>query len=320
MITMYENNKYIKSPIFYMGNKYDLLYELLPRFPKEDEVETFIDLFGGSGTVSLNVPYKNIIYNELNHNIVDLLNMFKIYNSEEIIKHIEKRVIDFELPTKTTDLRCVDKELREKENKNYLNFRRFYNKQENKSLLDLYTLTFYSFCNCIRFNSKNEFNMPFGNRCILDVHKQQIKECCESLQNKNINIYNKNAFNILNNIKEYNDRLFIYLDPPYSNTMAIYNESRAFGGWTIEEDNKLFAELDRLHKLGVKWCMSNVLENKGKFNNHIQEWANENGYEIIYLEDKTYSTFGTGNSNSKEIMVVNYETPFKKFNIFDFID
>ena len=70
-------NNYIKSPIFYMGGKYDLLPELLPRFPKEQEIDTFIDLFGGSGTVSLNVPYKNIIYNELNENIVNLLYMLK---------------------------------------------------------------------------------------------------------------------------------------------------------------------------------------------------------------------------------------------------
>lgn len=39
--------KYIKSPIFYMGNKYDLLHELIPRFPKKEEINTFIDLFGG---------------------------------------------------------------------------------------------------------------------------------------------------------------------------------------------------------------------------------------------------------------------------------
>ena len=222
------------------------------------------------------------------------------------------------MPTKTTDLRHCDKDVREKENLNYLKFRDFYNKQEEKQLLDLYTLTFYSFCNCIRFNSKNEFNMPFGNRCLLDIHKNQISQCCSVIKNKKIQIFNKNAFDILKDIK--NDKTFVYLDPPYSNTLAIYNENRAWGGWTIEEDIKLFNELDRLNNLGVKWCMSNVLENKGKNNNHIKEWANKNGYEIINLENKTYSTFGKGNSNSKEIIVVNYEPPFKQYNIFDFLE
>lgn len=313
-------SNYVKSPIFYMGNKYDLLYELLPRFPKEDEVETFIDLFGGSGTVSLNVSYKNIIYNELNNNIVDLLNMFKKYSSDKIIQHIENRVKEFNLPTTTTDLRRVDKELRDVENINYKNFRDFYNKQKQKNILDLYTLTFFSFCRCIRFNSQNEFNMPFGNQCFLEEHKTFIKNANNILNNKNIIFKNKNAFDLLSEIKEYNSKTFIYLDPPYSNTMAIYNEQRAFGGWNIEDDLKLFNELDRLNKLGVKWCMSNVLENKGKENNHIKDWALNNGYEIIYLEDKVYSTFGSGNSNSKEVMIVNYEAPFKKYNMFDFLE
>ena len=310
----------IKSPIFYMGGKYDLLNELLPRFPKKEEVEIFIDLFGGSGTISLNAPYKNIIYNELNNNIVNLLYMFKNNKSDDIIKHIEKRIVEFDLPTYTTDLRCCDKNIRKQQNENYLKFRDFYNKQENKKLLDLYTLTFYSFCNCIRFNSKNEFNMPFGNRCFLEKNKEQIKKTNEILNKKNIEIKNEDAFEILKSITKENKNMFIYLDPPYSNTMAIYNEQRAFGGWTIEDDFRLFEELNRLNKLGIKWCMSNVLENKGKNNNHIKDWADKNCYEIIYFEDKTYSTFGTGNSNSKEIIVVNYETPYKKFNIFDFMN
>lgn len=314
---------FLKSPIFYMGNKYDLLYELIPRFPKSDQVETFIDLFGGSGTVSLNVPYNNIIYNELNNNIVNLLQLFIDYEEKEIIKHIENRIEQFELNKEGTDVRQnVEniERIREKYNQNYLNFRDFYNNQENKNILDLYTLTFYSFCNLIRFNSKNQFNMPFGNRCFLDIHKQQIKQCCENIKNKNIKISNKNALDLLKEIKEYNNKMFIYLDPPYTNTMAIYNESREFGGWGVEDDLKLFEELDRLNNLGVKWCMSNVLENKGKNNNHIKEWAEQKGYEIIYLEDKTYSSLGKGNANSKEIMVVNYETPFKKYSIFDFIE
>lgn len=309
--------KYVKSPIFYMGNKYDLLHELLPRFPKENDVGTFIDLFGGSGTISLNAPYKNIIYNELNINIVNLLNMMKNENSQDLINHIENRINEYHLPRVTTDLRYVDKELREKENQNYLRFRTFYN-LSFRDVKDLYTLTFYSFCNCIRFNSNNEFNMPFGNRCLLDTHKEQIIETNKILNNKNIIIKNKDAFELLENIKDNEDNLFIYLDPPYSNTTAIYNENRAFGGWTFEEDNKLFNELDRLNKLGVKWAMSNVLVNKGKENTHIKEWAKKNNYEIIYLENKTYSTFGTGNSQSLEVLIVNYETPYKKLRLFDF--
>lgn len=310
-----------KSPIFYMGNKYDLLCELLPRFPKKEEVGTFIDLFGGSGCISLNVSYDNIVYNELNNNIVELLSLFKKCNANEIIKHIEKRIEEFDLPRLSCDIRTshYTKELKEKSNKNYLKFRNFYNKQSEKDYKDLYTLTFFSFCNLIRFNSKNEFNMPFGNRCFLQEHKKNIHNACDILKNKKIVFQNQDAFTILKSIKSNDKKYFIYLDPPYSNTMAIYNENRSFGGWGIEDDYKLFDELDRLNKIGVKWCLSNVLENKGKTNYHLKEWANKNNYEVIYLEDKNYASLGKGNANSLEIVIVNYDTPFKKFNIFDFI-
>lgn len=40
---------YIKSPINYTGNKYKLLGQIVPLFPKN--VNRFVDIFGGSGTV-----------------------------------------------------------------------------------------------------------------------------------------------------------------------------------------------------------------------------------------------------------------------------
>ena len=314
--------KYIKSPIFWMGNKYDLLYELLPRFPKKEEIDVFIDLFGGCGTISLNVDYNNIIYNELNNNVVDLLMLIKNNEPQIVINHIKSRVEEFDLNKEGTDVRRNIKDIEKIRNyysDNYFKFRDFYNKQENKNILDLFTLTFFSFCNLIRFNSKNEFNMPFGNRCFIKEHETVINNAYNVLQNKNITFSNNNAFNILKNITNNNKRTFVYCDPPYTNTTAIYNEQIAFGGWSIEDDYKLFAELDRIDKLGVKFALSNVLENKGLNNDHIYKWAIENNYNVIYLEDKNYSALGKGNANSKEVLITNYEPPYKKYNIFDFI-
>lgn len=305
-----------------MGNKYDLLHELIPRFPKKEEINTFIDLFGGGGTISLNVPYENVIYNELDNNVFNLLMLIKNNEPQIVINHIKSRVEEFDLNKEGTDVRQNIKDIEKIRNyysDNYFKFRDFYNKQENKNILDLFTLTFFSFCNLIRFNSKNEFNMPFGNRCFIKDHETIINNAYNVLQNKNITFSNDNAFNILKNIKNNNDNIFIYCDPPYTNTTAIYNEQKAFGGWSIEDDYKLFAELDRIDKLGVKFALSNVLENKGKINNHIYEWANKNKYRIIFLEDKQYASLGKGNANSKEILITNYEPPYKKYNIFDFL-
>ena len=132
----------------------------------------------------------------------------------------------------------------------------------------LYTLTFYSFSNLIRFNQKSDFNMPYGNRCYRKKHKDQIKDWCNVVRNRDIEIKQKDAFDILQDtIFDKDD--FIYLDPPYSNTLAIYNEKRAFGGWGVEDDYRLFEILEKLDKCGIKWGLSNVFKNKDYTNEHL---------------------------------------------------
>lgn len=307
----------IKSPIFYMGNKYDLLDDLLMYFPKKEAVDEFIDLFGGSGVVSLNVPYIDITYNELNSNIFNLLH--KIFNTkpEKTINHIKNRVSEFKLLIKGIEKGV--KGYKEFENQ-YYKFRQFYNEQKEKDYLDLYTLTYFSFSNLIRFNNKDEFNMPFGHRCYLDkTHENNIIKSYYVVQEKKIKMLNMNAFDLLESITK-NEQQFIYLDPPYTNTTAIYNEQRAGGGWSIDDDNKLFQELNRLNKLGIKWAMSNVLENKGIKNTHIEEWAKNNNYKIIDFENKQYSALGKGNAKSREVLIINYKPPFERYDIFDFME
>lgn len=307
----------INSPIFYMGNKYKLLPQLLPIFP--DKINTFYDLFGGSGSVSLNVKSNKVVYNELNYNIYKLFELFIIYDSNTIIEHIEKRVKEFHLPTVSCDVRAKHYEEKYKleHNDNYLKFREFYNKS-NKNYLDLYTLTFFSFCNLIRFNSKSEFNMPFGNRCFLSEHKPLIEYCCWQMKRMNIQLYNTDALQyIKDNIDNFKEDDFIYLDPPYLNTMAVYNEKRAFGGWNINNDYEMFELLELLDKKGIKWGMSNVFKNKEYTNEHLIEWCNKNNWNVNHL-DCEYASLGKGNSNTDEVYICNYNTP-KQMTIFDFI-
>ena len=314
--------RFIKSPIHYMGGKYDLLPSMIEQFPKKEEVSVFYDIFGGSGTVSLNVPYDNVVYNELNDNMVNLLKMIKEENPQDIIEHIQKRIKEFELNEEGTDIRQnyegVEED-RKKYNEKYLNFRRFYNKSEEKDIKDLYTLSFYSFCNLMRFNSKNEFNMPFGNRCFIQEDAERLILAHNKFLEKNIELHQGDAFELFKTLG--NDKnIFCYIDVPYTNSTAIYNESRAFGGWTIEDDEHVFKELDRLTSLGIKWAYSNVLAIKGRTNDHIEAWAKRNNYTIIEFDYKEYSSLGKGNANAREVLIINYEQRAKKYSIFDFMD
>ena len=55
--------KYIKSPINYAGGKYRLLKQIIPLFP--NNINTFVDLFGGAFNVGININANTIIYNDI---------------------------------------------------------------------------------------------------------------------------------------------------------------------------------------------------------------------------------------------------------------
>lgn len=288
-----------------MGNKYKLLPQLLELFPKN--VDMFYDIFGGSGCVCVNSDCNNIVYNELNTNIYDLSNMLINIEPDILITKINNYIAKYNLNTEGTDVRQNNpdiKEIRDYYNDKYLQFRNAYNKQDNKDIVMLYTLTFYSFSNLIRFNKNNDFNMPFGNRCFCIKHTEQIKEWYELIHKKHVTLYNRDAFELLSNTN-FSQNDFVYLDPPYTNTLAIYNEQRANGGWCINDDFKLFDILESLNKQGVRWGLSNVFKNKSSENTHLIEWCKKNNWNIYHL-NHTYSALGKGNANSDEVYICNY--------------
>ena len=52
------SNKIKRSPLFYVGDKYKLMKQLINLFPKE--INNFYEPFVGGGTVFLNIEAKNI--------------------------------------------------------------------------------------------------------------------------------------------------------------------------------------------------------------------------------------------------------------------
>ncbi|MGL5646909.1 MAG: DNA adenine methylase [Clostridium sp.] len=72
--------KVIKSPINYNGNKTKIIEKLIDLFPSK--ISVLVDLFGGSGVVSLNANAEHHIYNEIIPYISQILEGIK---SEEDI-------------------------------------------------------------------------------------------------------------------------------------------------------------------------------------------------------------------------------------------
>ena len=284
----------VKSPIFYMGNKERLIKKgLIELFP--NNINTFIDLFCGSGVVSLNVNAKNKILIDNDINIIDLINYFKNNNPNNVIKDVEEIINNYQLPTFSTDARKF------KGDRNI--FKEKYNILKNdynnsKSIKLLYVLNIFSNSHMLRFNSRGEFNMPFGNGYFTD-------KCKENILN---NTYNELTTLINSDFRDINIDLlkkddFIYLDPPYLNTDATYNENK---GWSINDENDLYKICEKLNNKGIKFGLSNVFQNKGIENKKIIQWCEDNDWNVYLFDKFTYCACGKGNADSKEVFITNY--------------
>ena len=285
-----DKNKYIFSPIYYMGNKYKLLKYILPLFP--DNIENFYDLFGGSGVVSINVSAKNKYYNEINENVYNLFKMFQDNKPEQLDEYISSKIKEF-------NIKHFDKNYKEHidEQQAYYDFRNYYNSQDVKDYRDLYILICYSMNHLMRFNSKNEFNASIGST--QRYVKEYIYNAYEPMKQVNISCKNYKEVPIKENC-------FVYCDPPYFNTLAVYNEKRAYGGWSIKDDLELFEYLEHLDKRNIKFGLSNVFKNRGKTNEHLIEWCYKNNWEVYHL-GRNYHPFSKGNSNNDEVYITNYK-------------
>ena len=121
---------------------------------------------------------------------------------------------------------------------------------------------------------------------------------------KNVKILNLNVFDL--DFEKLTENDFVYMDPPYLNTTAVYNEKKkAFGGWSLEDDYKLFSLLEELNRKGIKWGMSNVFENRGIKNEHLIKWCENKGWYVYHL-NRNYNPFSRGNSNNDEVYICNY--------------
>ena len=287
------------SPIFYMGNKKKLIKKgLIELFPTN--INTMIELFGGSSIVSINSNANNYIISDIDNNLVSLYRLFKDKDSDTIINHINSRIGEYGLARERTKRNeFKDKDKIELYKQAYMKFRKHYNK--NKNVLDFYTLMFYSFSQQFRFNNKGDFNMPCGNDCFSKTNEEYIENGCNFFSRDNVYVTQSDFRNL--DISTLSDDDFVYLDPPYLNTTATYNENN---GWNEKDEDDLYSLCEELHRKGIKFGLSNVFENKGIKNDKLISWCEQNNWNVYTFDKFTYMACGKGNSNAKEVFITNY--------------
>lgn len=260
----------------YTGNKQKLLPELFKLFPDRNSYMRFIDCFCGGLSVSLNVP-KPVLSNDYDRTLIDMYKRLQMLPDLSPVRELIKQY-----------------GLGKNEKEAYLTFRDAYNK--NKDPLWLYVLILHSFSNVNRTNDKGDFNANFGCRTLNDSTVKRFEHFKNNVRGIE---FSSTSFKDLDIC--LND--FVYCDPPYLITDAVYNKF-----WNEEREHELYDFLDNLNSDGIKFGLSNVTHHAGKQNDILIEWMQK--YNVHNL-DKKYllgqHTDSYEQNKTQEVYVCNYQ-------------
>ncbi|BEH83654.1 hypothetical protein [Klebsiella phage phiKp_4] len=260
----------------YTGNKQKLLPELFKLFPDRNSYMRFIDCFCGGLSVSLNVP-KPVLSNDYDRTLIDMYKRLQMLPDLSPVRELIKQ-----------------HGLGKNEKEAYLAFRDAYNK--NKDPLWLYVLILHSFSNVNRTNDKGDFNANFGCRTLNDSTVKRFEHFKNNVRGIEFSSASFKDLDIC-----LND--FVYCDPPYLITDAVYNKF-----WNEEREHELYDFLDNLNSNGIKFGLSNVTHHAGKQNDILIEWMQK--YNVHNL-DKKYllgqHTDSYEQNKTQEVYVCNYQ-------------
>jgi modification methylase llaI len=276
-----DSERYV-SPLNYIGGKYNTLDLIINNLP--ERINKCYDLFGGGFTVGINIPCKSLIYNDVNKYVVNLLDFLANNHPSDTYLFIKKQIRKYKL---------------EKGHKEaYYLLRNDYN--ESKDPLLLYLLICFGFEHQVRFNSKHEFNNPCGNSGFNEVMFEKLISFYLICQDKHPNFYAE-SFEFFENKFIKGD--FVYLDPPYLGNDGVYQDGkRGFGGWSIEQELRLYSFLEDLNERGISFMLSNYdLHSKGA-NTLLSNFVKKNNLKVIESEKITKRN----RTNRRELVIINY--------------
>ena len=309
-----ENTKknIVQSPLNYTGGKFRLLKQIFEKIPKD--IDIFYDIFCGGFNVGANFNAKKIIGIDKNKELIKLLKFLKKQNYEKLEKKIEEKIEYYNLSNSFKNgyeyYGCNSYDgLGDYNKEKFLRLREDYNNQKKEILFLL--LIFYSFNNQIRFNKKNEFNLPVGKRDFNSNLRKKLKNFIYNLQLVETKFESIDFREI--DLKKINqNNTFLYLDPPYLLGQASYNENNL---WTENDEKDLLKFLEKCNKKEIKFALSNVIEHKGNKNKILKEWCSKNRFCINYLDFNYYNSnyqIKSKNTVTKEVLITNFNIQFEK--------
>ena len=298
-------NTCLRSPFFYVGDKYKLVPQLKENFP--DEIDRFIEPFCGGGSVFLNTNANSYLLNDIDSYLIKLHN-FLIASSANTNDFWNRLKLDIEKYNLSATFmgKDVPKEYRKKYAKtyfakynkeSYIRLRSDFNENKQDMML-LYILLIYGFNRMLRFNSKGNFNLPVGN---VDFNKNVVNALnayFNYVSDKKIELFNMDYQDFIETVQPTKNDL-VYLDPPYLITFSEYNKL-----WNEDSEMRLIEYLDVLNSRGVRFAVSNVLWHRKRYNGTFNYWAQK--YNIVRIKSNYISFHDNSEKDSYEVLVKNY--------------
>lgn len=296
----------LRSPFFYVGDKYKLMPQLIKYFPSR--INNYYEAFVGGGSSVLYVEANNYYLNDKNTKLIELHQFFNSYkdSEEKLFELLFSLIQEYQLSCSYLGINVEEKikKLYPKTyfaiyNKiNYIKLRESYNQDFN--LAKLYLLIIYGFNHMIRFNQENKFNLPVGNVDFNQNVVQALKDYLDFSKNHHLNFSSLDYVEFIQNINFQKDD-FIYLDPPYLISSSEYNKL-----WNSEDETRLYQILDELDSQGIYFGVSNLLIHKGVKNDILFNWMSK--YQVYDVKSNYISRFDNSvKKDSREVYITNYE-------------
>ncbi len=253
MISTIDKQITAKPFLKWAGGKTQLLHEVEKRLPKgisTGQITSYVEPFVGGGAVFFHIAqnYPNIkefyLY-DINDDLVKCYNVVKT-NVRALIRELDKLTKEF-LPLNEELRREFYRQTRSE-------FNRTKHKSSIKSSAKLIFLNKTCFNGLYRVNSKNEFNVPFGdykNPKICD--EKNLLAVSQILQKAEIvcGDFTKSRKNI-------NKNSFVYLDPPYRPLNGTANFTAYSKDSFSEKDQIRLAEFCKeIKQIGSEFLLSN---------------------------------------------------------------
>lgn len=304
---MMENEKTIRSPFFYVGDKYKLMPQLKQLMP--ENTEQYIEPFVGGGSSFLNARGTLYLLNDIDFYVVELHKRIGSYTgrAEALLGGLFE-IIDFYGLSCSCRGICVPEEMKKRYVKTYyskynreayLRLRKDFN-ADKKDFLKLYLLLIYGFNHMLRFNGKGDFNLPVGNVDFNQNVCQALHNYLEFAGRHEIRFFNMDYISFLEKIT-FEKNSYVFLDPPYLISGSEYNKL-----WNDKKEDELCEYLDSLHERNITFGITNLVTHKGRANQRFMDWS---GKYYVYDVKSNYISFNdnTIKADSREVFVTNAE-------------